>query len=59
MTDSDIIFVSAEEDQAARDAALKELGLSFEELVEQARTGQFKSERARMLWDAFGEFAAA
>lgn len=59
MTDQDIIFVSSEDDLAARDAALAEIGLTYEELREQARSGQFTTERARALWDAFGELATA
>lgn len=59
MTDNDVVFVTPEEDLSARDEALEELGLTWEALKEQARTGQFTSERAREVWDAFGELASA
>jgi hypothetical protein len=40
---------SAEWKQSVRDA-LAELGLTYEQLAEQARTGHFTSHRARRLW---------
>lgn len=59
MTDNDVVFVTKEEDLAARNEALAELNLTWEELQEQAATGDFVSERARAVWDAFGELAPA
>lgn len=59
MTDKDVVFVTREEDLAARDEALAELNLTWEELQKQANSGEFVSERARAVWDAFGELAPA
>lgn len=59
MTDNDVQFVTSEQDLAARDEALAQLGLTWEALKEQARTGNFSSERARAVWDAFGELTPA
>lgn len=41
---------SGEEIDAAIRAALDELGLTFDELAEQAREDEFTSERGRNLW---------
>lgn len=51
----DVQFVNAQEDLQARDRALAVIGLTYEQLKEQAATNDFVSERARALWDAFGE----
>jgi hypothetical protein len=59
VTDNDVVFVTTEEDLKARDEALQELGLTWEALKEQARTGSFVSERAHEVWDAFGELTPA
>lgn len=59
VTDSDIEFVTVAEDEEARDRALAEIGLSYDQLKEQAEADAFVSERARALWDAFGELSPA
>lgn len=40
----------------ARQQALDELGMTYEELAEEARRGDFRSHRARTLWVIIGEF---
>jgi hypothetical protein len=50
----EVIEVSRAEYKRARDAALRDLGLTYEELAAQARTGRFTSVRARKLWLAIG-----
>jgi hypothetical protein len=52
--DVEVIEMSRAEYRRARDAALKELGLTYRELAAQARTGTFTSLRARKLWLAIG-----
>lgn len=55
MSDSaEVIEVSRAEYRRARDTALRELGLTYEELAAQARSGRFSSLRARKLWLAIG-----
>jgi hypothetical protein len=53
-SDVEVIEVSQAEYRRAREAALKELGLTYEELAAQARSGRFTSLRARKLWLAIG-----
>jgi hypothetical protein len=48
--DVEVIQMSRAGYRHARDAALRELGLTYEELAEQARRGTFTSLRARKLW---------
>jgi hypothetical protein len=50
----EVIEVSASEYRRAREAALKELGLTYRELAAQARTGRFSSLLARKLWLIIG-----
>jgi hypothetical protein len=50
----EVIEVSPTEYRKARDAALKELGMTYSELQAEARTGKFRSLRARKLWLAIG-----
>jgi hypothetical protein len=50
----EVIEVSQGEYRRAREAALRELGLTYEELAAQARSGRFTSLRARKLWLAIG-----
>jgi hypothetical protein len=52
--DVEIIEVSQAEYRRAREMALKELGLTYEQLAAQAREGRFTSLRARKLWLAIG-----
>jgi hypothetical protein len=52
--DVEVIEVSQAEYRRAREAALKELGLTYDELAAQAREGRFTSLRARKLWLAIG-----
>lgn len=54
----EVIKVSPAEYRRAREAALRELGLTYRELQAQARTGRFTSLRARKLWLAIGNRAA-
>lgn len=53
----EVIKMSRSEYERARDAALKELGLTYDELAAQARAGRFTSLRARKLWLAIGRRA--
>jgi hypothetical protein len=39
----------------AVDRSLRELGVTFQELAEQARRGRFQSERARLVWMAIAD----
>jgi hypothetical protein len=50
----EVIEVSPSEYRRAREAALKELGMTYSELKAEARTGKFRSLRARKLWLAIG-----
>jgi hypothetical protein len=50
----EVIEVSESEYRRARQAALKDLGLTYQELRRQARAGNFSSLRARKLWLAIG-----
>jgi hypothetical protein len=45
--------------QAAIDHALARAGCTFDELAEQAKTGCFKSMRARLAWVAIGDLYRA
>jgi hypothetical protein len=40
-----------------REASLRALGLTFEELEEQAKQGSFASDRARLTWIAIADLA--
>jgi hypothetical protein len=53
----EVIQMSRVEYERARDAALAELGLTYDELAAQARSGRFQSLRARKLWLAIGRRA--
>jgi hypothetical protein len=46
--------MSRAEYRRAREAALRELGLTYRELADQAKSGSFSSLRARKLWLAIG-----
>jgi hypothetical protein len=50
----EVIEVSPREYRQAREAALKELGMTYRELEAEAKTGRFRSLRARKLWLAIG-----
>ena len=52
--DVEVIEVSPTQYRRAREAALRDLGLTYRELQAQARTGRFTSLRARKLWLAIG-----
>jgi len=53
-SDVEVIEITDQEyDQAVR-SALRELGLTYAQLREQARRGDFKSGRARRLWLTIG-----
>lgn len=52
--DDAVIVVSAEEFQAAAQQALRELGLTYAELAEQASNRDFSSSQAHALWVSIG-----
>lgn len=51
----DVIVADEDDLREAVRRTLERSGLSFEELAEQARTGNFKTVRARMAWVAIGD----
>lgn len=53
--DVDIYEPSTEQWQSARERALEELGMTYDELAEQARTRSFESARAHSAWVTFGD----
>lgn len=54
MADVEVIKLSRAEYDRTVKAELRRLGLSYNQLAEQARTRQFTSEDARRLWLAIG-----
>lgn len=52
--DDVVIVVSDEEYQVAAQRALDELGLTYAQLEEQARSGYFTSAQAHALWVSIG-----
>jgi len=52
--DIEVVRLTPAKQRRAIDAALDALGLTREQIREQARTGQFSSIRARQLWMATG-----
>lgn len=52
-------IATSEEIQTAVTNALDDLGLTFEELRQQAESGRFGSEKARMVWFAIRDLAPA
>ncbi|MFJ3289958.1 hypothetical protein ACIPMW_32320 [Streptomyces sp. NPDC086669] len=52
--DETVIIVTAEEFRAAAQQALDELGLTYAELEEQARSRDFSSAQAHALWVSIG-----
>ncbi len=55
----EVIEMSREEYEAAKGRALKELGLTYDELRDQARRRDFSSPRAHRLWVMIGGAASA
>lgn len=54
----DGVEVASEDDlRQFREASLRALGLTFEELEEQAQQGSFASDRARLTWMAIADLA--
>lgn len=51
----DVIVADEDDLREAVRRTLERSGLSFEELAEQARTGNFETVRARMAWVAIGD----
>lgn len=51
-----VIELTTEDVKASIRAALKRLGCTFDDLAEQARTGEFDSLQARLAWVALGGF---
>lgn len=49
--------VTPEQVRATVNAHLAELGISYEELQEQARLEEFQSKKARALWSVIEHFA--
>jgi hypothetical protein len=54
MPDVEVIELSRAEYNRTMAAELRRLGLTYDQLAEQARTRQFVSEDARRLWLAIG-----
>jgi hypothetical protein len=52
--DIEVIVLSSDEWDRAVRRSLKKLNLTYDELAEQARTGDFSSWRARKLWLTIG-----
>lgn len=52
---ADVDVLSPKEVAAVVDRTLAGLGLSFDDLAEQARSGHFASIQARLAWLAIGE----
>ncbi|AYY11515.1 hypothetical protein EF847_01035 [Actinobacteria bacterium YIM 96077] len=50
----DVIELTDAQFDAAKKRALNSLGLTYDELAEQARRREFSSPRAHMLWVAIG-----
>lgn len=55
--DDGVEVASADDLRQFRDASLRALGLTFEELEEQAKQGSFTSDRARLTWMAIADLA--
>lgn len=58
--DNDTLIATDEDLRVAVKKALARVGLSYEQLAEQARSGRFESEAARVTWVALcdlGEFS--
>jgi hypothetical protein len=53
--DNTVVVANAADLQSAVDNALRRAGCSFEELAQQARTGNFDSIQARLAWVAIGD----
>lgn len=54
----DGVEVASDDDlRQFREASLRALGLTFEELEEQAKQGSFVSDRARLTWMAIADLA--
>lgn len=52
------VEVASENDlRQFREASLRALGVTFEELEEQAKQGSFASDRARLTWMAIADLA--
>lgn len=55
--EEDVTIVTKEQIDEGVQVALEKLGLTFQELHDQAREGNFVSERARLTWFAIGDLA--
>jgi hypothetical protein len=53
--DAYVEVISEANIKSAVDRSLSELGVTFQELAEQARRGRFRSERARLVWMAIAD----
>jgi hypothetical protein len=53
--DNTVVVASAADLQSAVENALRRAGCSFEELAQQAQTGNFDSIQARLAWVAIGD----
>lgn len=54
----DGVEIASEDDlREFREASLRALGLTFEELEDQAKQGSFVSDRARLTWMAIADLA--
>ena len=54
MEEVEVVELTREEWEGVKAADLARLGLTYEELAEQARTGDFACEDARWIWLAIG-----
>jgi hypothetical protein len=57
--DDTVLVLSDDQYHKAAQAALRELGLTYPELEEQARTGSFSSAQAQALWVVIGGHPSA
>ncbi|MBF6298223.1 hypothetical protein IU459_11795 [Nocardia amamiensis] len=54
-----VMIAGPKDTEIAIKNALRRAGCTFDELAEQARTGQFRSLRARLAWVAIGGYYKA
>lgn len=53
---ADVMIAGPEDTEKAIRNALSRAGCTFDELAEQARTGRFRSTRAKLAWMAIGGY---
>jgi hypothetical protein len=57
--DAEVLVASRDDLKIAISNALRRAGCTFDELAEQARTGNYSSTRARLAWMAIGDLYGA